>query len=138
MNVSFLPTVNACLNFTAFVFLMLGYFAIKKGDRKCHQQMMIGALIASTLFLVSYLTYHALHPGVTRYQKEGVLRVIYFFILGTHTPLATIIVPFCIAAVYQAIKGNFNAHKKITRWLWPVWIYVSLTGVLIYLMLYIF
>ncbi len=138
MNVSLFPTINACLNFTAFIFLTLGFLAIKKGDRKQHQRMMICALIASSLFLVSYLTYHALHPGVTRYQKEGISRIIYFFILGTHTPLAALIVPCCIVAVYQAIKGNFEKHKKITRWLWPVWIYVSLTGVVIYLMLYIF
>lgn len=138
MDVSILPTVNACLNFTAFIFLTLGFVAIKKGDRKLHQQMMAGALIASSLFLMSYITYHMLHPGVTRYQKEGIARIIYFFILGTHTPLAALIVPFCIAAVYQAVKGNFEKHKKITRWLWPVWMYVSLTGVVIYLMLYIF
>lgn len=138
MDISILPTINACLNFTAFMFLTLGFFAIKKGDRKKHQKMMISALISSSLFLISYITYHSLHPGVTHYQKEGISRTIYFFILGTHTPLAAIIVPFCIAAVYQAIKGDFEKHKKITRWLWPVWMYVSLTGVIIYLMLYIF
>lgn len=138
MDVPILPTINACLNLTAFIFLVLGFISIKKGNRKKHQQMMISALIASSLFLTSYITYHALHPGVTHYQKEGLLRIIYFFILGTHTPLAALIVPFCIAAVYFAIKGNFRRHTQITKWLLPVWMYVSLTGVVIYLMLYIF
>ena len=99
---------------------------------------MISALIASTLFLISYITYHILIHGVTRYQGQGIARPIYFFILLTHTPLAVIIVPFCLMAVYHAVKGNFQAHTRITRWLWPTWMYVSVTGVLIYLMLYIF
>ena len=99
---------------------------------------MIAALVASTLFLVSYITYHALIHGVTRYQGQGLIRIIYFTILLTHTPLAVIIVPFCLVAVYHALKGNFQKHTAITKWLWPVWMYVSLTGVIIYLMLYIF
>lgn len=100
---------------------------------------MITALIASTLFLISYITYHILKQGlVTRYEEEGLLRGVYFFILLTHTPLAIIVPPFALAAVYHALKGNFKKHVSITQWLWPVWMYVSLTGVLIYLMLYIF
>lgn len=99
---------------------------------------MMTALAASFLFLCSYLTYHFLHQGLTRYQGEGIWRFIYFFILLTHTPLAAVIVPFCIAAVYFAFKGNFKKHTAITVWLLPVWMYVSLTGVLIYLMLYVF
>jgi len=138
MNVHYLPTLNACLNACAGIFLFIGWKYIKKGKRKQHQYMMIGALICSTLFLCSYLTYHIMVPGVTRYQGEGLLRVIYFFILLTHTPLATIIVPFCIAAVIFAFKGNFQKHVKITRWLFPTWMYVSVTGVIIYLMLYVF
>jgi len=99
---------------------------------------MIAALAASFVFLCSYLTYHYLHPGVTRYQGEGLLRIVYFTILLTHTPLAVLIVPFCLTAVYHAIKGNFEKHTRITRWLFPVWMYVSVTGVIIYLMLYVF
>jgi len=100
---------------------------------------MMAALIASALFLCSYITYHYLIPGaVTRYQGVGFWRVIYFMILLTHTPLATIIVPFCIMAVIHAVRGNFSAHVKITRWLLPTWMYVSVTGVLIYVMLYLF
>jgi putative membrane protein len=98
---------------------------------------MIGALIASTLFLVSYVTYHALIHGVTKYQKVGLIRTVYFTILGTHTPLAILIVPFIIAAVRYAMKGEFVKHTRITKWLLPVWMYVSVTGVIIYVMLYI-
>lgn len=138
MNISILPTINACLNASAACFLYLGYRAIKKGNQTLHKKFMIAALLVSTLFLISYLTYHYLHPGVTQYQKQGILRFIYFFILITHTPLAALIVPFCIAAVIYALKGQFEKHKRITKWLWPVWMYVSLTGVVIYLMLYTF
>ena len=135
----YLPTLNACLNATAAVLLLCGWMAIKRGRRDVHQKFMVAALIASTFFLGSYISYHVLKQGVvTHYDGEGILRVIYFSILLTHTPLAVIIVPFCLAAVYHALKGNFAAHVKITRWLWPTWMYVSVTGVLIYLMLYIF
>lgn len=132
-----LPTLNACLNMSAGILLFLGFRAIKSGKRNLHRNFMIMALIASTLFLCSYLYHHSI-AGTTRYTGEGILRVIYFTILLTHTPLATIIVPFCIAAVYFAIKGQFDQHVKITRWLYPCWMYVSVTGVIIYLMLYVF
>jgi putative membrane protein len=131
------PTVNASLNFCAGVFLLLGWLAIKRGDKKLHQRLMVGALISSALFLISYISYHIVIHGVTKYQKTDFTRPIYFFILGTHTPLAAAIVPFCIAAVYHAYKGNFAKHTRITKWLMPVWMYVSVTGVLVYVMLYI-
>lgn len=134
-----LPTVNACLNGTAFLLLLGGWQAIKAGNRERHQKFMIAALVASALFLCSYVTYHFLaHGMVTHYRGTGAWRFIYFTILLTHTPLAVAIVPFCAMAVYQAYKGNFVAHVKITRWLFPAWVYVSVTGVVIYLMLYIF
>jgi len=132
----FFPTLNACLNFTAFIFLLLGYMAIKRGDQQTHKRCMVAALCASFLFLICYLSYHYMY-GSTKYEGEGILRVIYFFILITHTPLAVLIVPFVIAAVYFALKGKYDKHVKITRILWPTWMYVSVTGVLIYLMLYI-
>lgn len=132
-----LPTINACLNGLAGLFLFLGWRAIKAGKRETHRKMMAGALIASSLFLISYATCHILAPGVTKYQGEGISRAIYFTILLTHTPLAGLIVPFALAAVYFAWKKNFPKHTRITRWLLPVWIYVSITGVLIYLMLYV-
>ena len=138
MNISFLPTINASLNALAALFLTLGYLSVKRSNLRAHRNFMVLALISSALFLTSYLTYHFLVPGPTKYQGEGIWRLVYFTILLTHTPLATIIVPFCIMAVYQAVMGNYIKHKKITRWLWPMWMYVSFTGVIIYLMLYVF
>jgi len=137
MTVRDLPTLNAALNGLAAVILFFGWRAIKAGQKERHHKLMTAALIVSSLFLVSYLTYHFLVPGVTRYQREGILRFIYFTILATHTPLAAIIVPASLTAVWHAAKGNFAKHTRITRWLLPVWMYVSVTGVIIYLMLYI-
>ncbi len=137
MDITILPLINACLNFTAGVLLLLGYKSIKKGDQITHRKYMVTALVVSTLFLISYLTYHYFH-GSTRYTKEGLLRIIYFTILITHTPLAAVVVPLCITAVYFAIKGDFRKHVRITKWLYPTWMYVSVTGVIIYLMLYVF
>ena len=137
MNIH-LPTLNATLNGLAAIFLLLGWKAILAKDQKTHTKCMIAALICSTLFLTSYVTYHIMVPGVTKYPHKGILQVVYFTILGTHTPLAIIIVPFCIMAVWHAAHRNFQEHVKITRWLMPVWLYVSMTGVIIYYMLYIF
>lgn len=139
MDPSILPTVNASLNGLAGILLFSGWRAVKRGDKALHKKLMIAALICSALFLCSYVTYHILKEGVvTRYTGEGIWRFIYFTILLTHTPLAAIIVPFCLVAVYHAFRNNFAAHVKITRWLYPAWMYVSVTGVLIYLMLYVF
>ena len=137
MTVAILPTINASLNALAGVFLILGWRAIKAGKRELHKKHMLTAFVCSTVFLCTYVTYHALKKGVvTHYQGQGFARAIYFFILGTHTPLAILIVPFIIAAIRFALQGKFQAHTQITRWLLPVWLYVSVTGVLIYLMLY--
>lgn len=133
-----LPTLNACLNTLAAGFLMLGWLAIRSGNRERHKKLMLTALVCSALFLGTYLTYHFMVPGVTRYQGEGVLRILYFSILVTHTPLAIVILPFSLLAVRHGLRGDFQKHVCITRWLLPVWLYVSVTGVLIYLMLYIF
>ncbi len=138
MAVPFFPTLNACLNLTAGILLFLGWRAIRNKKSAVHKKFMVAALAASFLFLVSYLTYHLTTVGVTRYQGQGLLRAVYFSILLTHTPLAVIIVPFCVRAVYFALRGDFLRHVRITKWLLPVWMYVSVTGVLIYLMLYIF
>src|SRR3989338_8934067 len=131
-----LPTLNALLNSLAAVCLLFGWWAIRRGQKERHKYFMVSAVVLSTMFLVSYLTYHHF-VGVTRFQGEGVIRGIYFFILGTHTPLAALIVPFILAAVWFALKGNFASHTKITRWLLPVWLYVAVTGVMIYVLLYI-
>lgn len=99
---------------------------------------MVSALTASTLFLCFYLYYHLTSRGITHYQGQGIWRGIYFSILLSHTPLAVLIVPFSLVAVRHAIKKDFIRHTRITRWLYPVWMYVSITGVLIYAMLYVF
>ncbi len=138
MNIAF-PTINACLNGFAGVMLLFGWRAIKANQRERHRRFMIAAVVSSALFPCSYVTYPVLKEGVvTRYEGEGILRLVYFSILLTHTPLAVLIVPFVIRAVWLALKGEYKRHARITRWLLPVWLYVSVTGVVIYLMLYIF
>lgn len=137
MSVHDLPAINASLNALAACLLLGGWIAIKRGRRKVHMRFMIAALAVSTLFLCSYSIYHALH-GSTPYQGQGSLRVIYFTILITHIPLAGLVVPFSLLAGWHAYKRRFDRHVRITRWLWPIWIYVSVTGVLIYGMLYLF
>jgi putative membrane protein len=137
MEIPLFPSINAFLNLCAGICLIQGFLNIRKKNEEKHRFWMISALICSTLFLTSYVTYHALHPGVTRYAGDGFMRFIYFFILLTHTPLAALIVPFVILAVYFAFKNDRARHRFITRKLFPAWLYVSITGVLIYLMLYI-
>jgi uncharacterized membrane protein YozB (DUF420 family) len=131
-----LPTVNAVLNGSAAFCLWFGRRAIIAGDRNRHRAWMLAALTASGLFLACYLYYH-FQVGATRYQGAGVMRLLYFAILLTHTPLATLMLPFVAAAVWYAIRGDFARHTRITRVLWPVWMYVSVTGVLIYAILYL-
>jgi len=133
-----IPTINASLNGIATCLLLAGWIMIKRGQRKRHMQCMVAALGVSALFLGFYLYYHFNIGAVTRYERTGILRTIYFFVLFTHIPLAMVVVPGCLTAVWHAYRGEFAKHVKITRWLWPVWMYVSLTGVIIYLMLYVF
>ncbi len=132
-----LPTLNALLNSTSFVFLLIGWIAIKKENKKLHAKMMCSAFVVSTLFLTSYLYYHYNSSVINHYQGEGISRPIYFFILFTHIPLAGLVPPLALTTLILAIKQKFGAHKAVARWLWPIWMYVSLTGVLIYLMLYL-
>jgi putative membrane protein len=138
MTVTDLPALNACLNTCATLFLLLGWRAIRRKNQALHAKMMISALVASSAFLTSYVYYHTHVAMMTPYTGQGLLRSIYFFILCTHVPLAILIVPFIFAAVWFAIRGQFERHKRITRPLFPVWMYVSVTGVLIYLLLYVF
>lgn len=133
-----LPTINATLNALAGVFLLLGFLAIRRKDHLAHRKAMIAAFVCSALFLCTYLYYHMTTHAITRYAGEGWLKGLYFFVLGTHTPLAAVIVPFILIALWHAFSGDFKKHTAITRWLLPVWGYVSVTGVVIYLMLYIF
>lgn len=133
-----LPTINASLNLLATFFLLAGWVSIRR-DRSAyftHRNLMVAALVASTLFLACYLYYHYT-AGSVRYQGEGILRYVYFFVLITHVPLAALMVPFILAAVWFAFRRQFARHVRITRWLWPVWMYVSVTGVVIYVMLYL-
>ena len=137
MTVHDLPAVNASLNAIATVLLALGWWAIKvRQDRDLHRNFMAAALVCSAVFLSCYLYYHYNAGAMTPFEKQGAIRVVYFAILITHVPLAGLMTPFILAAVWFAWRKRFDLHVKITKWLWPVWMYVSVTGVIIYLMLY--
>lgn len=136
-----LPPVNAVLNGLSTVFLGAGYIFIRKKRQDAHRNCMIAAFATSTLFLICYLTYHIyvgyyLHRGPTRFLDPAWFRPIYLLILGTHTVLAVVIVPMVLISLYRGLEGQFERHKRIARWTWPLWMYVSVTGVLIYLLLY--
>ncbi len=135
MSITDLPATNAILNGFCTIFLLLGFIYIKRGDIKTHQKCMVTALILSALFLTSYLIYHS-QVGSVPYPHRDWTRPIYFAILIPHIILATVNVPFIIALVWRAYKGEFNRHRHLARWVWPSWIFVSITGVIIYLMLY--
>ena len=141
MSPADLPPVNACLNGLSAAFLGAGYYFIRRRNVSAHRKCMVAAFVASTLFLACYLTYHGylayyLHRGPTRFKGPDEFRPIYFFILGTHTVLAMVIVPLALMTLWRALRQRFERHKKIARWTWPLWMYVSVTGVLIYLLLY--
>ena len=132
---SVLPHLNATLNASSFVLLSSGYYFIKRKRVQAHRNCQLAALTASVVFLVSYIVYHA-HHGTTRFTGQGIARPIYFTILTTHTFLAAVIVPFVIVTVRRALRGDFARHRAIARWTLPMWLYVSITGVVVYLMLY--
>jgi putative membrane protein len=133
--VSYLPHLNACLNTTSALLLFTGYRFIRARNVAAHRACQVAALWISILFLASYLTYHFNH-GATRFQGTGLVRPIYFTILTTHTILAMVIVPLVILTFYRAFRGDFVRHRKIARITLPLWLYVSVTGVIVYLMLY--
>jgi len=135
MELAQLPALNAMLNTISGILLLLGWRSIKLGDRTRHKYVMIAALVSSALFLTSYLIYH-FNVGSVRFEGVGLWRALYFAILIPHVILAALMVPFILTAVWFAYRHQFHRHTRITRWLWPVWIYVSVTGVLVYLMLY--
>lgn len=130
-----LPVVNACLNGTAFVFLLLGLRAVKAKRIADHKRWMLSAVGASAVFLVFYVTYHVVH-GHTKFAYQGWPRRIYFTILATHVPLAAIMVAPILRMLYLAFHGRIDEHKRIARWVLPIWLYVSVTGVAVYVMLY--
>lgn len=135
MTTSDLPLLNAMLNSLSATFLAIGFVLIRQKKLVAHRNCMIAACATSALFLASYLTYHYLH-GSTKFQGQGPVRVVYFSILLSHTILAAAIVPMVLMTLWRAAKGRFDRHSRIARWTLPLWFYVSVTGVVIYLMLY--
>ena len=135
MNDSVLPHLNAALNATSFLLLVLALYQIRRGNVLAHRRLMLSALAVSGLFLVSYVVYHARY-GSVRFAGQGIVRPVYFFILITHVLLAAAIVPLVFVTVRRALAGDFARHRRIARWTYPLWLYVSLTGVVVYLMLY--
>ncbi len=137
-----LPEVNAMLNWTSVVLLATGYFLIRRGHVVAHRAMMISAFTVSVIFLISYLTFHyylvAHNEGVLHYPHAGALKTVYLTILFTHTVLAACVPVLAIITLRRALKGDFVRHRRIARWTFPIWIYVGVTGVVVYLMLYKF
>jgi putative membrane protein len=136
VSLSDLPAVNACLNALSAAFLTAGYVFIKRKNQRAHRNCMISAFVTSTIFLICYLTYHFSVQTLTRFKEPEWFRPIYLAILLSHTLLAVVIVPLVLMTLHRAIKQRFELHKKIARWAWPIWMYVSVTGVVIYLLLY--
>jgi len=135
--ISNLPHLNAILNSTSALLLLAGFRFIRLGRIQAHRTCQVSAVLTSTLFLISYLTYHYYH-GATRFAGQGLVRPFYFTILTTHTILAVVIVPLILITLYRAARGDFARHRRIARWTLPLWLYVSVTGVVVYLMLYHF
>ena len=130
------PAINACLNLTCFVFLIMGKAAINRGDRVAHKRRMLAAFYASAIFLVSYLARFAT-TGAHVYPGHGIDRIIYLSMLLSHMVLAVALVPLVIGALRRALRGDLDAHRRIVKFTWPIWVYVSATGVLVFLMLYL-
>ena len=135
MGIADLPAMNATLNGVASTFLIAGYVFIRNGRRDAHRLCMLSALTTSALFLVSYVVYHA-NAGSVRFQGTGVIRAVYFAVLVPHIILATTILPLALITTARGLRGDFVRHVRIARWTLPVWLYVSVTGVIVYVMLY--
>lgn len=135
MQISDLPAVNATLNAMAATFLTTGYICIRLGRRELHKRCMLAALTTSALFLVCYLVYHA-STGSRPFPGQGAIRVVYFAILITHVILAAAILPLALMTARRGLTAQYGRHVRIARWTLPLWLYVSVTGVVIYLMLY--
>ena len=137
MSIADLPAVNATLNAIAGVLLVIGYTLIRRGRIEQHRRVMLAAFATSTLFLISYLVYHA-NAGSRPFGGRGAIRAVYFTILITHVVLAAAIVPMALITLSRALRARFDRHVRIARWTLPIWLYVSVTGVIVYLMLYRF
>jgi putative membrane protein len=133
-DLSFMPAVNATLNAASATLLLLGLTAIRTGRREIHKRLMVSALGASVVFLVGYVVYHYTH-GDTRYDGIGAIRILYFGVLITHVVLSIVMLPMILTTFYLATRGRFSAHKRLARWTLPIWLYVSITGVVIFFML---
>lgn len=134
MPVHVFATINAVINGTVFVLLWLGLYAVKKKNFVLHRNIMLTAISLSVLFLISYIMHH-LFSGSTSYGGEGIMKGIYFFILLTHIPLAGIILPFILYAAYRGLTGEYERHKKMVRYTFPLWLYVAFSGVAVYLLI---
>jgi uncharacterized membrane protein YozB (DUF420 family) len=130
-----LPTLNAILNATSGILIIIGYVMIRRKKVAAHRACMVGAVSASIIFLISYLIYH-FNVGATRFAGTGWVRPVYFTILITHTILAAVLAPVVVVTLRRALKNDFARHRKIARWTFPLWVYVSITGVIVYFMLY--
>ncbi len=135
ISIGDLPTLNAVLNGTSAVLLAFGYLFIRRKKVNLHKACMVSAFVTSTLFLVSYLFYHY-HAGSKAFPGEGWTRPVYFAILISHVILATVTLPLSIVTLARGLRGRFEKHRSIARWALPIWLYVSVTGVAVYLMLY--
>ena len=135
MTLSDLPALNAFLNATAAVLLVIGYSFIRAGQIRRHRAVMISACAVSTLFLISYVIYHA-NIGSKPFQGRGPIRIVYFTILLTHVILAAAVLPLAVITLSRGLRARFDRHVAIARWTFPIWLYVSVTGVIVYVMLY--
>ena len=129
------PAANAALNFASALCLLAGYLSIKRGRKEAHQRWMLAAFSCSVFFLLSYLAYHY-RVGSVRFGGVGAIRTLYLSILLTHTVLAALVAPLAVATLSRALRARFDLHRRIARVTFPIWIYVSITGVVVYLMLY--
>lgn len=135
LEISDLPTLNATLNGASALCLVSGYLFVRRGNRLMHKRCMVGALTLSSVFLASYVVYH-LNAGSRPFQGRGLIRPVYFTILITHVVLAATILPLALLTATRGLRAQFDRHVRIARWTLPLWLYVSVTGVVIYLMLY--
>jgi putative membrane protein len=135
MTVHDLPAVNATLNAVAAVLLTIGFVLIRTGRIDAHRRTMIAAFVTSSLFLVCYIVYHA-QVGSVRFTRQGFVRPLYFAILVTHVSLAAAVLPLAIITLSRGLKARYDRHRAIARWTLPIWLYVSVTGVLVYVLLY--
>src|ERR671937_263433 len=135
MSIHDLPAVNASLNAISGVLLVIGYALMRARRIDLHRRVMIAAFATSSLFLVCYVVYHS-QVGSVRFTRQGFVRPLYFTILITHVTLAAVVLPLAVVTTARGLRGRFNDHRRIARWTFPIWLYVSVTGVLVYVLLY--